>query len=192
MAIFSMLIKQSLREKICLQRKNLNSHEISYAAQKIFNQILKINLLQSHHHIAFYFATNGELDPAILMQYCLRHQKKCYTPILNQGTLSFCAIDQSSTLRPNKFGIFEPLPPHHIISPHSLDLIFMPLVGFDSKGNRLGMGGGFYDKTLAGIKAPQLVGLAYEFQKFWRIPTQKTDIKLSRVITEKNYYHFTG
>ena len=75
-----------------------------------------------------------------------------------------------------------------------MDLLFLPLVAFDTHGNRMGMGGGFYDRSLAflqqknGLKKPVLAGLAHEIQKVEQLLTQNWDIPLDFVITEKQLY----
>ena len=102
----------------------------------------------------------------------------------------FARYSQHSQLITNRFGILEPCIKGAVIAPAwSLDLILMPLVGFDRQGNRLGMGGGFYDRTLAFTArgqrpAPQLVGLAYSFQEVAPISPRKWDIPLNRIMTE--------
>ena len=110
---------------------------------------------------------------------------------LKINRLHFAQYKDNSVLTTNRFGIFEPcLKQAKISPPWSLDLILMPLVGFDRSGNRLGMGGGVYDRTLAFMAknnkpSPQLVGLAYSFQEIAQISPQKWDIPVSRIITEK-------
>ena len=95
----------------------------------------------------------------------------------------------------NKFGIAEPKPDvSAIILPGQLDIIFMPLVAFDDQGQRLGMGGGFYDRTLAslpqGCNKPLLVGLAHQCQQVDMVPAEPWDVPLPRVLTPYKLWSF--
>lgn len=194
MAIFCMWIKQNIRKRICTQRKLLSAHFQHHAANKVCARLSNLNCLQKSQHIAFYLAYHGEMDPALAMQQCMRF-KQCYLPIiqtLNQHALCFAKTTPQSKLIKNQYGILEPAPPRQIRPIAQLDIILLPLVAFDLKGNRLGMGGGFYDRTLAFGKRPILIGLAYEFQKLPHVPTHSNDIRLDAVITEKNNYVFNA
>ena len=96
----------------------------------------------------------------------------------------------------NRFGI--PEPPHrrgNTLSAKQLDVIFLPLVGFDAAGNRLGMGGGFYDRTLSQLPArnrPLLAGLAHDVQRVDKLPVQRWDIPLDAVVTDRRIYWLKG
>ena len=110
--------------------------------------------------------------------------------------LDFYSYHTQGLLTKNCFGIKEPeIIKENVILPGDLDLIFLPLVAFDKDGNRLGRGSGYYDHTFAflktqSIKKPLLVGIAYEFQKIDKIPTDEWDVHLDLVVTEKNIYQF--
>jgi len=98
-------------------------------------------------------------------------------------------------LLPNRFGIPEPPLKHrHIRMPWGLELILLPLVAFDSDCNRLGMGGGFYDRTLAYLRhrccwrRPRLIGVAHECQRVEGLPVNEWDVALDAVITERRVY----
>ena len=89
----------------------------------------------------------------------------------------------------NRYGIKEPdIGREHALTPEQIDLIFIPLVVVDQRGTRLGMGAGYYDRTLAHYRSPLLVGVAYEFQRQSFIEAQPWDIPLNLVITERNTY----
>jgi 5-formyltetrahydrofolate cyclo-ligase len=190
-----MWIKNIYRNRICTQRKNIDVASRSHLAKAACTQFQSLAAAKVSRRIAFYLSVNGELDPSFMMQICLQRGKCCYLPVVNteknNQLLTFAKASQNSKLAKNRYGILEPEAPHNITPIENLDIIFLPLVAFDLKGNRLGMGGGYYDKTLGNIrKKPLLVGLAYEFQKQKIIPTKDNDIKLDVVITERNYYLF--
>ena len=122
-------------------------------------------------------------------------KKNCYLPILSKSqTLVFGAYESHTMLKTNRYHIPEP-----DISSYfpleQLDLVLMPLVGFDLQGHRLGMGGGYYDRTFQflldkKIRKPFMLGLAYELQKVEHIPMDSWDISMDGVLTEEKLYLF--
>jgi 5-formyltetrahydrofolate cyclo-ligase len=146
--------------------------------------------------IGIYLANDGEVDPSIILDICHKTGKQCFLPVIHPikiNRLHFARYTKDSQLTANCFGILEPCLKHSaIVRPWSLNLILMPLVGFDRQGNRLGMGGGFYDRTLAftarmQYPVPRLVGLAHSFQELDNISPQAWDIPLNHIITEKEF-----
>ncbi len=147
-------------------------------------------------HIATYIAADGELDPSGLLTSALA--KQWYLPVLRPKPhikLWFARYRPGQDMRNNRFGIPEPPLKHRYIRPPwALDLILMPLVGFDADCNRLGMGGGYYDRTLAYLRhrthwrKPVLVGVAHECQRLDALPVRDWDIPLDYVITEAGVY----
>jgi 5-formyltetrahydrofolate cyclo-ligase len=128
--------------------------------------------------------------------------KRCFLPILHplkKNSLWFVEYTPDTRLKPNRFGILEPIRAGETLVPAwSLDLVLMPVVAFDHAANRLGMGLGYYDTTFGMLKnqtnpfsPPILLGLAYEFQCLSKLPTDSWDVSLAGVITEKRIL-FTG
>ncbi|MGD8309942.1 MAG: 5-formyltetrahydrofolate cyclo-ligase [Chromatiales bacterium] len=150
--------------------------------------------------IAFYLAEDGEIDLTPAMQRARRSGKEIYLPVLRarpSRALWFCEYRQGDRLLLNRFGIAEPdMRARRPVPPWALDLVLLPLVGFDECGNRLGMGGGFYDRTLAFRRhrmrwcKPRLIGVAHECQKVARIPHRPWDIQIDGVTTEARTYLF--
>jgi 5-formyltetrahydrofolate cyclo-ligase len=122
-------------------------------------------------------------------------QKNCYLPILSKtSTLEFALYDGHTVLKHNRYRILEPETSLYFPS-DQLDLVLMPLVGFDLQGHRLGMGGGYYDRTFKflqdnTIRKPFMLGLAYELQKMEQIPVDPWDISMDGVLTEEQLYLF--
>jgi 5-formyltetrahydrofolate cyclo-ligase len=145
--------------------------------------------------IGAYVASDGEIDPLPLLDVALAMGRRCYLPVLHPfagPSLWFCEWRAGDPLVPNRYAIPEPDPKSR--PPHpawSLDLLLVPLVGFDARGNRLGMGGGFYDRTLAYLNhrtrwhRPRVLGLAHELQRVDALPTNAWDIPLDGVVTER-------
>ena len=121
--------------------------------------------------------------------------KLCYLPILaaQEKSLEFALYHREDPLKKNRYQINEPVS-REFIQLEKLDVVLMPLVGIDLAGNRLGMGGGYYDKTFEKIskayKRPYFIGLAYEAQKCENLPHDAWDIPLDGVLTEKQCYSF--
>lgn len=116
--------------------------------------------------------------------------KICYLPTLTDTkSLHFIQHNAGDELQPNQHMIPEPVDHHHIIQPEKLDLVITPLVAFDLQGDRLGSGGGYYDRTFAFMytqpaKAPFLLGLGFAIQQSDAIPAEPWDIKLNGILTE--------
>ncbi|HVT62851.1 MAG TPA: 5-formyltetrahydrofolate cyclo-ligase [Legionellaceae bacterium] len=184
------LTKKQIRQ-VCLSHRNALSLEfINQASYQIIEQIKKIQVYNNAFHIAYYFPIHGEVDLSGLWQNAIAKGKYCYFPMIQSDhTLVFLPYTPNTTLRSNRFGILEPdVPITQAKSGADMDLIFLPLVAFDNILTRLGMGGGFYDKTLQHSKAPFHIGVAYEWQKYSIIPRAPWDIPLDMVVTEKNIY----
>ncbi len=157
-------------------------------------------LYRNSNRIAIYQQNDGEIDPHPLTAAANSHKKKCYLPVLRprfQHGLWFSELRSDERLQPNRFGINEPNPHgHRVVPPWALDLILLPLVAFDENGNRLGMGGGFYDHTLSYLKLrkkwrkPKLIGLAHELQNIKSLQNNRWDIPMDGVVTEKEFYYY--
>ncbi|MEQ9463720.1 MAG: 5-formyltetrahydrofolate cyclo-ligase [Haliea sp.] len=137
-------------------------------------------------HIAMYWPGDGELDPLPLADACREQRRALYLPVLAPGKrLLFRRWQVATNLVPNRFGIPEP----DADSPHraaaGMDIIFLPLVGWRRDGYRLGMGGGFYDRTLGGVDRPLRVGLGFDCQEIVGGPAAEPwDVGLDYVLTE--------
>ena len=148
--------------------------------------------------IAGYWACNGELDPAPLLERAWALGKAVYLPVLAGAALQFAPYRPNAPLRRNRFHITEPdLSPAEWLPPSALDLVLTPLVAFDATGTRLGMGGGFYDRSFAfrrdpacAERRPRLVGIAYEFQRVDTLIRQPWDVPLDAAATETTWRVF--
>ncbi len=192
---------QQLRKAIRAHRRQLSKQTLKAHSLLMAHQATACQPLLHSQRIAFYFAADGEMDPAPLVTRALAAHKRCFLPVLRERpakSLWFAEIKTKGRLKSNRFGIPEPDAYHrHITPPWGLDLIILPLVAFDPSGNRLGMGGGFYDRTLSfkhsrtHWKGPKLIGLAHQLQCVDRLPVRDWDIPLDAVITEKQFYRFS-
>ncbi len=180
------------------RRRALSRQECRQAAQGLARNLRGLPAYRNNRRIAMYFANDNELDPSVAMNHARVCGKQCYVPVLYSGRLRklwFAPVRDNQTTTPNKLGIPEPTGSNrHWLSAMQLDLILLPLVAFDKNGNRIGMGGGYYDRTLEHLqqraywRRPQLVGMAYEFQRLDRIDTESWDVGLQAIVTENNIY----
>jgi 5-formyltetrahydrofolate cyclo-ligase len=191
--------KKKLRAEIRKQRRSLSHTQQKKASANLIKQIKKSKLLLRHQHIALYLGNDGELNPQPLIKQLWKQKKQVYLPVIHPfygNRLCFCQVSPKSRLLKNKFGILEPdFKYSKCFSRKSLSLVLMPLVAFDKDGNRMGMGGGFYDRSFA-YKAefkhcrPKLIGLAHSFQEQECLPIEKWDIPLEGVLTDQQFYQF--
>jgi len=163
--------------------------------KKKFNKDLKINLskfisfLKSYKlnfkSIGGYYPSNYEIDDLDILDLLEKKKLKVSLPIIKKNNqMNFCKWSRNDPLKINKFGIPEPVS-SNIFYP---DILLVPLVAYDSSLNRLGYGGGYYDRYIEKIEKVKKVvkiGLAFSFQKISSIPINQYDKKLDFIVTEK-------
>ncbi|MGH1440089.1 MAG: 5-formyltetrahydrofolate cyclo-ligase [Cellvibrionaceae bacterium] len=189
-----------IRQSIRYRRRRLGAGFKSRAASVLVNKIKASSVYQRSKHIALYLENDGELSCRPLIKQIWKDGKCCYLPVLAPKQASppmrFSMYRPGAALVKNRYGIFEPTGTQGRL-PQSLDLVLMPLVAFDAVGHRIGMGGGYYDRSFAfksgvgvsgrakkvcPIKAPFLMGVAYRFQKVKSISPQAWDVMPDRVL----------
>ncbi len=180
--------------KVLLAMRRAITTEQRIAAAQAAKQLLVIHsLFHSSQHIACYVAQQDEFDCAPLIQEICRLGKKCYLPVLcpkQSHFLEFAAYRPEDPLRLNRYKILEP-EANDKIATEKLDLVIVPLLAFDERGYRLGMGGGYYDRTFTFkrerkvAEKPYLLGLGYEAQKVAKVPNDAWDVMLDGVLTEE-------
>lgn len=188
------------RRKLRHLRRSLDTHERTRRSNQLCRNISNQQLFTSSRRIALYLAADGEVETDALIERAWSSGKQVYLPVLvpfSHKRLWFVQYRPDTRLVENQFGIAEPVIDHRrIVAPYSLDAVFTPLVGFDHKGNRLGMGGGFYDRSFAFLqrrqhwKKPRLIGMAFDFQQLEELPSQPWDVPLSAVATDKQWLDF--
>jgi 5-formyltetrahydrofolate cyclo-ligase len=189
---------RALRRRLRALRRSLPRDERQKAERAIGNALRHLKLLRRGHRVALYLAMAGEVDlqPTIEAAWqagCLLHAPRIASR--RRGKMLFVPFLPGARLRanPNAYGIAEPVASAAAaISPRNLDVVLMPVVGFDRHGNRLGMGAGYYDRALRHLRGgsrrwrrPRLVGLAFACQEVERIVPSTWDIPLDVVVTER-------
>lgn len=182
---------RALRSKLARSDQRKHSHALArlLGRQKAFLRARRIGA---------YWSANGEIDPFPLLGLGHARHKRCFLPVLRphpHKKLWFLEYSPGHPLKRNHFGIPEPrLRNRRIRLPWALDLLLVPLVGFDAECNRLGMGGGYYDRTLAYLhqhrrwRRPFLVGIAHECQRVEALQTNPWDVPLDMVVTEERIF----
>lgn len=182
--------KAALRRQLRRRRNALSAAQQAQAAQQLAAEMQRLPAFARARRIAFYIAGDGEIDPGPAVAQARARGAKCYAPVIGRGKiLRFAAVTARTEFRAGRFGIAEPVAnAGDLIDATALDLALVPLVGFDRRGNRIGMGGGFYDATFA-AGAPMLVGLAHELQRIDAIAADAWDMPLAAVVTDRRIYH---
>lgn len=187
------LSKTALRRQLRHKRRSLTDHQQHRAATSLV-KALKPHLSASKTpRIAMYWAMDGEISLKPLMEHCFEQGIEVYLPVLHpfKPRLWFARYQPDSPLMNNHYGIPEPETKLRV-QPWQLSTVLLPLVGFDLQGGRIGMGGGFYDRTFAQVLSwphqPKLIGVAHECQKLEIVPLEPWDISLKGIVTDQRYY----
>lgn len=181
--------KKILRQHIRQKRQSLSQHEVTQYSSEICHRIIASKVYKNAACIGCYIAFQNEVDLTTLIQHAWQNQKTVCIPVVTSDAhMTFHLYTKETFLKSGKFGI--PEPQHEkLIEPQQIDLLLVPLVAFDEKGNRLGQGCGFYDRYLE--IAPQntvTIGVGYELQKVNELPIDPWDIRLNKIISEKGSY----
>lgn len=184
--------RRALRRLLRDRRRAVPAPAAARAARRATRQLLRSPQFRRAQHIALFLSADGELPTDPFAAAARAHGKCLYLPVVHRdGRLAFRRWHRRGPLRNNRFGIAEPArAPRRAAG--QLDLVLVPLVAFDACGGRLGMGGGFYDRTFAfrrrRIRRPWLVGWAYEFQRLAAVPIAPWDVTLDAVATERRLW----
>jgi 5-formyltetrahydrofolate cyclo-ligase len=192
------LNRAQLRRHLRMQRRALSRHAQRQAAQGLYKQLTQHPQFRRAQHVALYLPNDGEIDPRPLLRAAQKRGKATYLPVLSpwpRSKMVFQRIRAGEPMRKNRFGIYEPRRNSKLQRKvWALDLVLLPLVGFDRHGARLGMGGGFYDRSLAyrslrkNWHKPTLLGLAHECQRVERLAVANWDVPLQGTVTDKAWY----
>jgi len=196
-----LLSKQQIRKEIRMKRQSLSIIESEFAGKRVYQNLNQYSPLFRAKKIACYLPNDGEVSLSFLIDKLLARKKNPCLPVLfgyRKRVMHFAAYSPSSAMKNNKYGIPEPaIPIKRQIKPVELDIVLLPLVAFDEKGNRLGMGGGFYDRSFSFLhrrkfnRKPKLVGVAYDFQQMDNLSRDSWDVPLDAVVTESRLIKIT-
>lgn len=188
--------KQRLRQQCRAARRDLTAEQQQQAAAAVTDQVMALvdecaaNAAINIANVGVYLSNDGEVDLLPCIHALWQRGITTAVPVLhpfNDGCLLFLRYHQESQMTVNLYGIAEPkLEVTEVIPVAQLDLLLMPLVAFDDQGHRLGMGKGYYDRSLAGYaggNTPGFVGVAHDCQQVNQLPTEEWDLPLDIIIT---------
>lgn len=191
------MTQTNIRNTIRRQRRELSGPERKRNAARLCKTITTHPLFLHSQRIACFFSSDGEIDTSPIIDAAFKMGKQIYMPVIRsfpKNRLWFTRFTATTPLKRNCYGIPEPIACKRDRIPlQAIDIVLTPLVAFDRCGNRVGMGGGYYDRTFAYLlrrshwQSPHLVGLAYDFQQVNLLPTNPWDVPLFGVFTNQNY-----
>lgn len=176
--------KQSLRKRMRETRRALSASEQASHAKAVAETVA--GRLADSDTVGVYLVRDGELDLTPLIDICWQRGVAVAVPVIAGQELRFAAYRCGESMRRNRFGIAEPAEPAW----RTPTLLLVPLVAFDATGQRLGMGGGYYDRYLSAHPDLRRVGAAHDCQRVAAVPAAGNDVTLTAVVTERGWQSF--
>lgn len=191
--------RAALRAQLRQRRADLSAAERIAAAQGLVEQLEQVPEFLTDQRIAGYWAIAGELPLAALMQGLRARGQTWHLPVIGADRqLRFAPWQPRAELTTNRYGIPEPVcAADALLAPEQLDVVLLPLLGFDRRGHRLGFGGGYYDRSFAFLRdrtdvgKPVLVGVGYALQEVAAIEAEPWDVRLDYIATERELIDLT-
>jgi 5-formyltetrahydrofolate cyclo-ligase len=175
-----------------LQRRSFEGPGKIKADKRIYQQLTHHQLYQHASTICTYVSTIDEVDTHAFVQELLTKQEKTLVvPKIEGGIINLYIIRSYDDLKKSTYGLLEPKNHAESIAVSAIDLFIVPGVAFGRDGTRIGMGKGYYDRLLSGVRAP-CIGLCYGSQLFDSIPTSQNDKKVDIILTESKTYDLTN
>ncbi len=183
------MLKEEIRREVLARRNELGEKERQEKSKIIQEKVLGLEEFKKANTVMLYLNFGSEVETKWLIEKSLALGKRVVVPVTNFDEQNFDLVkfENFEELAENKFGILEPpLETGREVKPEELDLIIVPGIVFDEKGNRIGFGKAFYDEFLNSMKKKSpLIGLAFELQLLKELPIEKHDVKINNIITEK-------
>ncbi|EIL93434.1 MULTISPECIES: 5-formyltetrahydrofolate cyclo-ligase [Rhodanobacter] len=184
--------RRDLRQQLAERRRALPPAERIAAAQGLRRSLEQLPEYFTDARVAGYWASHGELPLNLVIPPLATRGQQFLLPVIGAGRkLRFAPWKAGDQVQPNRYGIPEPVDPPELFEPFQIDLVLVPLLGFDRRGNRLGHGGGYYDRGFAFLNEqvrptePLLVGIAYDFQELEIVNEEPWDVPLDFVATDR-------
>ena len=176
--------KDQIRQEIGSKRKKLEPDWLKTESTHLIHRFQSLKTFQDSKIIALYKAIGGEVSLEPLFSNCWKQGKRTCIPLFNEQSRLYEMAEISATtrFRIGHFGIQEPVEPS-LLNISKINLIAVPGVAFDAAGNRLGRGGGYYDRILAELQGIS-IGIAFNFQILPDIPCETHDKPVNLVVTE--------
>lgn len=183
-------LRKTLRETLRERRRQLPPAARIAAAEALSARLLSLPFAPGEGHVAGYWAMDGEIALHVWQMRLPSDIRYCLPVLGDDNLLRFAPWRPGEGLVANRFGIPEPADAEALPA-EAMNLIVLPLVGFDTTGQRLGMGGGWYDRSLAfrrdhTARPPWLVGAGFSVQHIDALPAEPWDVPLDAVCTESD------
>lgn len=170
--------KQSMRELLIQKRRMMSSEERTAQSELILSQLEKMTVFREAKTVLLYYPKNNEVDVLPLFKRYKR-DKVLLLPVTHRNGMTANPYEGNDKMHRGKVGIPEPTTPPF---EGNIDVIIVPAVAFDKEGNRLGRGGGYYDRFLKKQSHATFIGVGYDFQLVDEVPVRKHDQKMHRII----------
>ncbi|MDN2662666.1 5-formyltetrahydrofolate cyclo-ligase [Psychromonas sp. 14N.309.X.WAT.B.A12] len=206
--------RNQIRQTVRQARQALSEEQQVLASANLLTRLINHPRIMQAKHVSVTLAYDGEIDLSLFIEWCWQQGKQVYLPMVHptlKGHLFFLEYQANTEMIINRYGIKEPklatlfnnspeqlsnLAEHPEIFPaDKLDIVFTPLVAFDTQGNRIGMGGGYYDRLLTpwftNRSGPYPIGLAHDCQCVTQLPIEAWDVPLPEIITPQQHLYFS-
>ncbi len=177
------LRKKEIRHEMRLRKKKVTKEEREQAGREIYETLIQMPEFQEAKSISIYVAYNQEIPTVPIIEKALSLGKEVASPIVENGEIEFYRYTSLDTLKESQYGILEPNKELGVVSEDSL--IIMPGVAFDENRNRIGYGGGYYDRYMMRHKELKTIAIAYDFQVYKELECEEKDYKPRKILTEK-------
>ena len=181
----------SLRRNALRARRSMSSEQRAVASEIICKRVIDSREFYASALVGCYLPMRDEVDTREIIEAGWRANKRIFIPVLrSKGEMFFCEILPDTELERNAYGVWEPTR-GFLIAPQKLDVVITPTVAFDKKNNRIGMGGGYFDRCFSFLRyrkywiRPKLLGVAFQYQEVEEVTPNPWDIRLYRVISDK-------
>ena len=188
--------RKKIRKQIRQLRNSLSLQQQQLAAEKVLTSLLLHPKIQAAQHISLFISFDGEINTRPIIEALWQQKKSIYLPVLHpfsRGNLLFLRYTPQTPMLAHPFGLIEPkLNVNNVLPCKDLDVIITPMVAFDAEGNRLGMGGGYYDRTLKNWQRNETypIGIAHDCQQAEKLPHESWDIPLPEIITPSKIWRW--
>lgn len=180
--------KNVIRKRMKQLRADMTRTERFEKSMRIFEQLITVPEFKRADRIYTYVSMDNEIDTIMLIDYSLSLEKRVFVPRVSGRDMEFYEISDISELSPGYMGIYEPDINGKEPDYSRTGFMCMPGLAFDRSYNRIGYGGGFYDRYLSVENKLYKAALAYEAQLLESIPAQDGDVRPDMIVTEENIY----
>ncbi|GKX60991.1 5-formyltetrahydrofolate cyclo-ligase [Leminorella grimontii] len=188
--------RQTLRKEIRQRRNALSPREQQLAARRVHERLFEHPRVRAAKRVSLFLSFDGEINTRPLIDTLWQQEKEVYLPVLHpfsKGHLLFLRYEKDSVMTHHPFGILEPrLDVRRVLPVSQLDVIVTPMVAFDAQGNRLGMGGGYYDRTLKDWRknGSYPIGIAHDCQQVEELTHESWDVPLPEILTPSRHWRW--